>query len=147
MGLFIKKMEELTRLELYRILKLRSEVFIVEQNCVYLDPDGADEGAHHIFIEEKGEILAYCRVLGKGVSFPEIAIGRVVVNSTVRGKGYSKTLMKAAMDFIEKELSENKIQIAAQSYLTSFYGSLGFKAISDEYLEDGIPHINMIYEN
>jgi len=146
MGLFIRKIEELTITELYRILKLRSEVFVVEQNCVYLDPDGADEKAYHVFIEEKGEIQAYCRILGKGITFPEIAIGRVVVKKTARGKGYSKTLMQAAMRFVEEALGEKEIQIAAQAYLIKFYGALGFVAISEEYLEDGIPHINMIYK-
>ena len=145
MILHIKKLEEMSVLELYRIMKLRSEVFVLEQNCVYLDPDGLDEQCHHIFLEENGEILSYCRVLNRGITFPEVSIGRVVVGKNARGKGYSKKILKAAMDFVEKELGENEIQIAAQSYLVPFYNALGFRAISEEYEEDGIPHINMIY--
>ena len=145
MNLHIKRLEEMSAQELYRIMKLRSEVFVVEQNCVYLDPDGLDEQCNHIFLEENGEILAYCRVLNRGITFPEVSIGRVVVGKNSRGKDYSKKILKAAMDFVEKELGETEIQIAAQSYLVSFYNGLGFKTISEEYEEDGIPHINMIY--
>lgn len=146
MKLYIKVFEELTVQEMYRILKLRSEVFIVEQNCVYLDPDGADELAYHVYLEEDEEIIACCRILGKGVSFPEVSIGRVAVCEAERGKGHSKRMMKAALEFAEVRLGETEIQIAAQAYLIGFYGGLGFVKTSDEYLEDGIPHINMIYK-
>lgn len=144
MEILVRKFSELTLEQLYRILKLRSEVFVVEQTCPYLDPDGLDEGAIHFFIEEEGKILAYCRVLEKGVSFPEVAIGRVLADPAARGKGLSRKLMESAIRYIIETMGETEIQIAAQAYLIDFYGSFGFKTVSEVYLEDDIPHVNMI---
>lgn len=142
----IKKFNELNIEEIYKILALRNEVFIVEQECPYLDCDDKDLNSYHLFLREKGEIVSYLRILEKGVSYDEISIGRVAVKKSYRGKGISRKMMQKAIEFIENNLSENTIKIQAQAYLLNFYSSLGFKAVSEEYLEDNIPHIDMLYK-
>ena len=142
----LKKFNELNTEELYKILGLRSEVFVVEQDCVYLDCDNKDFKSYHLFLKDNDEIVAYLRVLEKGVSYDEISIGRVLVKESYRGKGISREMMIKAIDFIESDLKEDTIKIQAQAYLVDFYSSLGFKAVSKEYLEDNIPHIDMIYK-
>jgi len=142
----IKKFNELNVEDLYKILALRNEVFIVEQECPYLDCDDKDFNSYHLFAEENGEVVAYLRILEKGVSYDEISIGRVAVKQSYRGKGIAREMMLKAIDFVESNLSEDTIKIQAQAYLLSFYGGLGFKAVSKEYLEDNIPHIDMLYK-
>lgn len=142
----IKKFNELNIEEIYKILALRNEIFIVEQECPYLDCDDKDLNSYHLFLRENGEIVSYLRILEKGVSYDEISIGRVAVKKSYRGKGISRKMMLKAIEFIENNLSENTIKIQAQAYLLDFYNSLGFKAVSEEYLEDNIPHIDMIYK-
>ena len=142
----IKKFNELTVEEMYKILVLRNEVFIVEQECPYLDCDNKDLQSYHLFAEENGEIVSYLRVLEKGVSYDEISIGRVAVKKNYRGNGISREMMLKAIEFIENELLETTIKIQAQAYLINFYSSLGFEAVSEEYLEDNIPHIDMLYK-
>ncbi|WML32898.1 GNAT family N-acetyltransferase [Clostridium sp. OS1-26] len=142
----LKKFEELKVEEIYKILKIRNEVFIVEQQCAYQDCDSKDENSYHLYLENNGEIIAYLRILKKGVSYDEISIGRVLVHKKYRGKGISREMMLKAIKFIELNLNEKEIKIQAQSYLVNFYGSLGFKETSNEYLEDNIPHIDMLYK-
>ena len=142
----IKKFNELNIEEIYKILALRNEIFIVEQECPYLDCDDKDLNSYHLFLTENGQIVSYLRILEKGVSYDEISIGRVAVKKSYRGKGISRKMMLKAIEFIENNLSENTIKIQAQAYLLNFYSSLGFKAVSEEYLEDNIPHIDMIYK-
>lgn len=142
----LKKFEELKVEEIYKILKIRNEVFIVEQQCAYQDCDGKDENSYHLYLEDNGEIIAYLRILKKGVSYDELSIGRVLVHKNYRGKGISREMMLKAIKFIELNLNEKEIKIQAQSYLVNFYGSLGFKETSSEYLEDNIPHIDMLYK-
>lgn len=141
----IKSFDELSNIELYKILRARSEVFVVEQTCPFLDIDGKDLDCYHIFLEDSNEILAYARILPRGVAYNEASIGRVIVSINHRIHGYGRTLMTNAIDFLINELKENKIKIQAQSYLCKFYESLGFKPISDEYLEDDIPHVDMMF--
>ena len=141
----IKTFSELTTTELYEILRIRAEVFVVEQTCVYQDLDLKDKRAYHVFVEENGEIIAYLRILEKGVSYPEISIGRVLVKEGYRGKGLSRELMQRAISFIKEELHENEIRISAPKYLLEFYDSLGFMVVSEVYLEDGIEHVEMLY--
>lgn len=141
----IRKFKELKLEEIYKILELRNEIFIVEQECAYQDCDGKDKNSYHLFTEQDGKIIAYLRILEKGVSYDEISIGRVLVNKSYRGKGISRNLMLKAIDFIEENLKEKEIKIQAQSYLLNFYKSLGFKEVSNEYMEDNIPHIDMLY--
>ncbi|MBZ9615120.1 GNAT family N-acetyltransferase [Clostridium estertheticum] len=142
----LKKFEELKVEEIYKILEIRNEIFIVEQQCDYQDCDGKDENAYHLYLQDNGKIIAYLRILKKGVSYDEISIGRVLVQKNYRGKGRSRELMLKAINFIELKLNEKEIKIQAQSYLVNFYGSLGFKETSNEYLEDNIPHIDMLYK-
>ena len=142
----IEKFNDLTTNELYEILRLRSEVFVVEQDCVYDDCDNKDQKAHHLFLEDNNKIIAGLRILNKGVSYDEISIGRVVVSKEYRKKGISREMMRKAIDFIENNLNENEIRISAQAYLVNFYKSIGFKEVSKEYLEDNIPHIEMLYK-
>lgn len=142
----IKRFEELTTTELYEILRVRAEVFVVEQNCVYQDLDMKDKKAFHLFCEENGEIAAYLRILEKGISYPEISIGRVLTRESYRRKGLSRGLMTKAISFVKEELKEPEIRISAQLYLKAFYESLGFAATSEIYLEDGIEHVEMLYK-
>lgn len=141
----IKKFQELELKEIYKILKMRNEVFIVEQQCAYQDCDGKDENSYHLYLEEDNIIISYLRILKRGVSYDEVSIGRVLVNKNHRGKGISREMMLKAIRFIEEELNETEIRIQAQAYLVNFYRSFGFKEVSAEYLEDNIPHIDMIY--
>lgn len=141
----IKKFNELENSELYEILKLRSEVFVVEQNCIYNDVDTKDIKAYQLFLEEEDKIVACLRILKKGVSYEEISIGRVAVKKEWRGRGIAKEMMLKAINFIANELNEKEIRISAQAYLAEFYKSAGFTEVSEVYLEDNIPHIDMLY--
>ena len=140
----IKRFDELTTTELYEILRVRAEVFVVEQTCVYQDLDEKDKKAYHLFCENNGEIVAYLRILDKGVSYPEISIGRVLTRETNRRTGLAREMMQKAISFVEEELSEMQIRISAQLYLKQFYESLGFLITSEVYLEDDIEHIEMV---
>lgn len=142
----IKTFEALTISELYAILKLRSEVFVVEQNCVYLDIDGKDSLALHLFGEYNGEIVAYSRLFKPGISFDNASIGRVVVSADYRNKKWGKDLILQSILAIENHFGINQITISAQLYLKKFYESLGFIPSSEMYLEDDIPHIKMVKE-
>ena len=143
----IKKFSELSGEEVYEILKLRSEVFVIEQQCIYQECDGKDNKSYHLFAKENGKIIAYLRILGKGVSYNEISIGRVLTDKKYRGKGLAKQMMLRAIEFIENHLNERIIRISAQEYLLNFYSSLKFVKVSDVYLEDDIPHVEMLYKN
>ncbi|MFT5872590.1 MAG: ElaA protein [Clostridium sp.] len=143
----IKEFNHLSGDELYEILKIRSEVFVVEQQCIYEDCDGKDRKSYHLFAIENEEILAYLRILEKGVSYNEISIGRVLTNKEYRAKGLAKQMMLRAIKFIENNLNEKIIRISAQEYLLNFYSSLGFVKVTDVYLEDDIPHVEMLYTN
>lgn len=147
MKLILKKFNELNTEEIYDILKLRNEVFIVEQECAYQDCDGRDKNAYHLMIIGDGEIASYLRILGKGVSYNEISIGRVIVNPKYRKKGLARKMMLKAIEFIQNELNEDSIRIEAQAYLVKFYESLGFKQVSEVFLEDNIPHVEMLFNN
>ena len=139
-----KSFSELSNDELYDILKLRSEIFVVEQDCVYNDLDGLDKQAIHQFLKEKGEIVAYSRLLKPGTRFPEYSIGRVVIKASQRGTGLGIQMMEEAKKLILEEWKATSIKISAQRYLQRFYENLGFKVVSEEYLEDGIPHFGML---
>lgn len=145
MNLEIKKFNELTVEELYDILKVRSEVFVVEQNCVYNDQDGKDIDSIHIMIKEGNKIMAYLRVIKAGISYDNASIGRVLVTSEARKKGLARKIVCAGIDYIINSWNEDKITIGAQNYLRDFYESLGFEAVSEVYSEDGIPHLDMTY--
>ena len=140
----IKKFEALTTNELYAILKLRSEVFVVEQDCVYQDLDEKDKKALHVIGWFDNTIVAYTRVFDINLYFDEASIGRVVVNQKYRSKGFGKDIMEASIIAIKNHYNQIKIKISAQTYLIKFYNELGFKEQGKPYLEDGIPHTVMI---
>lgn len=139
----IKPFEALTINELYDVLKLRSEIFVVEQNCVYLDIDGKDKKALHLIGEYDSRIVAYARLFDAGISFDNASIGRVVVDANYRDRKWGHYLMKEAIAAIKSNFEKDKITIGAQLYLKKFYESHGFVQTSEMYLEDDIPHIEM----
>lgn len=139
----IKQFSELSLLELYQILQLRSEVFVVEQDCVYQDIDFKDQKALHVLGFKNDTIIAYTRIFKQGYYFEYASIGRVVVKESERKFGYGHDLMKVSIKAIETEFDVQKITISAQLYLKKFYESHGFIQIGETYLEDGIPHIRM----
>lgn len=134
----------LKREQLYEALRLRSEVFVVEQDCVYQDIDRKDYIAIHVLMYEGTELVGYTRLFGPGDYFDLSSIGRVVVSPGVRGKGYGKILMEETLREAYKRFGRVPIDISAQQYLIKFYNDLGFEAYGEGYLEDGIPHIRMI---
>ena len=139
----IKRFNELSTVELYNLLQLRSEVFVVEQNCVYQDIDAKDEKALHVLGYYQGDLAAYARLFNKGYYFDETSIGRVVVSPKYRDKKFGHDLMKTAIEAISEFYNEKEITISAQEYLQKFYESHGFVKVSEMYLEDDIPHIRM----
>ena len=142
----VKTFSELSLKELYRILQLRSEVFVVEQDCVYQDIDGIDEKALHVLGIKNNQIVAYTRLFKSGDYFEYASIGRVVVSKNERAFKYGYDIMKVSVEAVETHFKEHKIKISAQAYLKTFYNNCGFKEIGEEYLEDDIPHIAMIKE-
>jgi len=139
-----KAFEELTSDELYDIMQLRTNIFVVEQNCPYPELDGKDKNCLHVFATQHGNVIAYARIVPPGLSYKEISIGRVAVHQEYRKDGLGRVLIDLALEKIEEEFGAQAIQIGAQSYLKKFYGSFGFEPVSEEYLEDGIPHVDMI---
>ena len=136
----------LTTTQLYDILRLRSEVFVVEQNCVYLDLDGLDEDAYHIYISVENKIVATARILKKGVAYKEIAIGRVASSEKYRNLKLGHALMETAMQFISENMDNESVRLSAQSHLKDYYARYGFVPTGNDYLEDGIPHSEMLFE-
>jgi ElaA protein len=142
-----KPFESLDTIELYKILQLRAEVFIVEQTCYYQDVDNKDLKAIHLWHEDENRsINAYCRLLPAGISYKEPSIGRVATAMQNRKEGLGRIMMQLAIEYIKESFQSNTIRISAQEYLQSFYESLGFKKTGDVYDEDGIPHIEMLLE-
>lgn len=141
---FIKTFNELTNSELYKILQLRSEVFVVEQNCVFQDIDNKDQESYHHFCLIDGILAGYTRLLPAGLSYKEISIGRVVTAPAFRGTGLGKELMQKFIEACEKLFDETTIRIGAQRHLSKFYNSIGFIESGEPYDEDGILHIEMV---
>jgi len=140
----LKKFESLAPHELYAILRLRSEVFVVEQNCVFQDMDNKDQQCHHLMGWQEGHLTAYTRLVPPGLTYTEASIGRVVTAPAVRRSGAGKTLIEKSIEKIFALYGEGPITIGAQLYLKKFYNSFGFEQIGDVYDEDGIDHIKMI---
>lgn len=139
----IKRFNELSIVELYQILQLRSEVFVVEQNCVYQDIDGKDEKAIHVLGYYEGVLAAYSRLFKPNDYFEQSSIGRVIVKEIFRDKKFGHDLMRASIEVIQNLFQETNITISAQLYLQKFYESHGFVTVGESYLEDDIPHIEM----
>ena len=145
MQTLIKKWDDLSIDEVQSIFGLRSEVFIVEQECPYQDVDGRDPEADHLLLYENSILCGYTRIFPKNTYFKEASFGRTVVKKKYRGKGYGHVLVKESIKYL-KNKKESPIKISAQSYLKRFYTSHGFRAIGEEYLEDNIPHTAMFFE-
>ncbi len=143
----VKNFTELTVDELYAVLQMRSEVFVVEQDCAYQDLDGKDQKALHILGYKNNGLVAYTRIFALGDDYEAASIGRVVVKSSERQYGFGKDIMIASIKAINKHFDQTKIYLSAQTYLKKFYHELGFQETGEEYLEDGIPHIKMVKGN
>ncbi len=137
--------DELTAKDLYAAMRLRGEVFVVEQNCPYLDADNLDLASWHLFGWEGDHLAAYCRILPPGLAFEQASIGRVVSSPKSRGTGAGRELMQVAIEKTLAQFNVTQIKIGAQLYLKNFYESLGFAQWGEGYLEDNIPHIPMLY--
>ena len=140
-----KSFQELTTDELYELLRVRSEVFVVEQNCVYQDMDGDDQKSIHLWLTVNGKVVALARVCPAGTHMKEISIGRVI--TTERGKGYGKKIMLQAIEAATEHFGATLIDIEAQEYAKGFYESVGFRQSSETFMLDGIPHIKMTYQH
>lgn len=141
----IKSFDQLNNLHLYKILQLRINVFMLEQNCLYPECDDKDMYSFHLFGIDENEVVAYARLLPPSVSYNEASIGRVIIAESYRGKGIGYQLMQKAIDKLDNDFPSTEIRISAQSHLQSFYEKLDFKVVSDVYLEDNIPHIEMLF--
>lgn len=141
-----KSFNELTTLQLYTILQLRNDVFVLEQACLYQDADGKDQASFHLCgWDENESLIAYCRILPPGLSYSQPSIGRVLTAFNHRKTGAGKLLMQQAIEECLEQFKCDQIKISAQLYLQKFYQALGFKTVGPSYLEDNIPHIEMIY--
>ena len=141
--IFYKKFDNLSRKEIHDLFLLRSEVFVVEQNCVYQDIDGKDEKAEHVLVKKNNKIIAYARVL-ECSDCKNISIGRIVVSKKERGNSLGSDLLDFILKKIHQEKPKRPIKISAPAHLEKFYTDHGFKRTSNTYMEDGIPHISMI---
>ena len=141
-----KQFVQLTPYEVYELLQLRAEVFVVEQNCVFLEPDGIDNRCLHLLGYNNNKLLAYTRIVPPGLAYNQASIGRVVTSPSVRNTGAGKKLMQRPIDMLYSSFGKVTIKIAAQFYLKKFYESFGFYQVSEVYLDDGIEHIHMLKE-
>lgn len=142
----IKNFDELNTKELYDLLQLRFRVFVLVQKSLYDEVDGRDLECYHLLGYDKGELVAYLRILPRGLSFDEVSIGRVVVREDARAVGFGRKIVTKAIEFITNEMKENEVRIEAQSYLKKFYESFGFKQTSEPFLDEGVEHIEMFKE-
>lgn len=138
-----KLFRELTVDELYELLRVRAEVFVVEQDCVYQDLDGDDQVSVHLWLTDGGKVVALCRVCPAGTHMEEVSIGRVI--TTERGKGYGKRIMLEGIKVAQEHFNANRIDIEAQEYARGFYEQVGFRQSSEPFILDGIPHIRMTW--
>ena len=142
----VKGFEELNKTELYDLLQLRSEIFVVEQNCIYQDLDSKDQKALHVIGTKQNKIVAYTRIFKAGDYLEQASIGRVMLKDSERKHGYGFDIMKASIKAVEEQFRETTIALSAQTYLKRFYNSLGFQKVGDEYSEDCFPHYMMVKE-
>lgn len=142
----IKPYSELTTTEFHDIVALRLKAFVVEQNCNYLDLDGKDKKCYHLLCRDgQGKVVATARILHPGASYPEVSIGRVVLDKSIRGNGHGHELMKKCMEYVVEEFGEVSVRISAQKHLENYYEKHEFTNTGNEYLEDNIPHVEMLY--
>lgn len=137
--------DQLQPRQLYAILQSRSEVFVLEQNCLYQDMDGKDPHCQHLAAwDDEQQLLAYLRIVPPGLSYPEASLGRVITTARARGRGLGKELLQRGIQACQTAYPNTPLRIGAQQYLETFYASFGFVTVSAMYLEDGIPHIEML---
>jgi ElaA protein len=142
-----KHFKELSPTEFHDIVALRVKTFVVEQNCPYLELDGKDKKSYHLICRDGlGNVVATARILPPGISYPEVSIGRVVVDESLRGKGEGHVLMEKCMQFCSEEFGNSPVRISAQKHLESYYEKHGFSSTGKEYLEDDIPHVEMLFK-
>ncbi len=146
MNFKIKTFNELSNIELYEILKLRASVFIVEQQIIYNDLDTLDYSCYHAFIENNNNIVAYLRIFNKGINFDNISFGRVVTSNLHRKEGLGKILIEKSIEFVLNVMNENIIRLQSQISAVKFYEKMGFLKEGNEYVKEGIVHLNMVYE-
>ena len=147
LNIYFRSYNELSKCELFDIYLLRQEVFIVEQNCVYQDIDQKDHFSYHLMAYDNEIMVAYLRIVYPGISFNEPSIGRVLTKKSYRRRGISKNLMQSAIQKVKDVYNHSNIRISAQEYLIPFYKSLNFEPIGEVYLEDDIPHIEMMHKD
>jgi ElaA protein len=137
--------DDLTKKELHQLIILRQNVFIVEQNCPYQDADKKDFNSHHLMgYDQNNKLIAYLRIVGPGVSYKEVSLGRILTHINYRGTGLGKETVKMGLQFAESIFGKVAIKISAQSHLVSFYKTFDFESTGKEYLEDDIPHTEML---
>lgn len=142
---YCKHFNDLSAKEFHQITYLRTEVFVVEQNCPYQEIDAKDLVSNHVFgLNENNQVIAVSRIVPKNISYQEISIGRVCTDKNYRGSGLAQQLMQKSFDFIDELFGKQSIRISAQQYLTNFYNKQGFVQVSEMYLEDDIPHVEML---
>ena len=139
-----KRFDDLTADEVYTILCVRQQVFVLEQECLYLDADGKDRQSFHLMGFDGDELVAYARILDAGVSYPEVSMGRILTTEKARGTGAGIELMEVGLQQIQDHYGNVPIRISAQTYLLQFYQKFGFESTGKEYLEDEIPHTEML---
>ena len=139
-----KSFDELTNEELYAVLKLRFEVFVIEQNCLDIDPDGKDKVSMHLMLEDDGKIIGCARILPPKVSYDEPSIGRIALDKSYRRTGLGREIVQKCIDFIHNIMKIREIRISGQAYLLDFYKSFGFVVTKGPYFEDKIPHYQML---
>ena len=147
LNIYIRSYNELNKRELFDIYFLRQEVFIVEQNCVYQDIDQKDQYSYHLMAYDNEILVAYLRIVHPGISYDEPSIGRVLTKIDYRGRGIAKNIMQSAIQKVRDVYKHSNIRISAQEYLIPFYTSLNFESIGKVYLEDDIPHIEMMHKD
>ncbi|WP_069130311.1 GNAT family N-acetyltransferase [Rhodohalobacter halophilus] len=140
-----KGLQNMPSTDLYEILKLRQDIFIIEQTCIYDDIDGRDSHSDHLLLKEDGNLIAYSRIVPPGDKFSDVYIGRIVVHKDHRGRGLGKMVVKESLKWVH-EMEYDRVFIEAQAHLKSFYKELGFAPCSDVYDEDGIPHLQMVQQ-
>jgi len=142
----IKPFSEISAIEFHDIIALRLKAFVVEQHCSYLDLDGKDKKSYHLICRDGlGKVVATARILPPGLAYPEVAIGRVVIDEQIRGLGKGHELMDKCMSYASEEFGQVPIRISAQKHLEGYYEKHGFKSTGKEYLEDDIPHLEMLF--
>lgn len=140
----LKTFNQLSVDDLYQILQLRCQVFVLEQACPYLDIDSKDQEAFHLYYKESDQVVGYCRILPPGLSFQEASIGRFLVAESHRKKGLGQKILARAIEYCWQVRDYDCLKISAQTYLLGFYQSFGFECVSAPYLEDGIEHVDMV---